>query len=63
MIIIQTPSSFTDEPALLRFFRVSHFVLDDTVTLVECIFTGDESISIGYYNDCIIVSEHGAKTD
>src|ERR1700755_3549861 len=57
MIIIQNPSQFSDEPELLRLLGRSNFVADGDITLEECIFPGDESISIGYYNTCIVICD------
>lgn len=57
MIIIQNPSNFNDEQLLLSSLGLENYVFHEQTVLDECIYQNDESISIGYYNNNIIICE------
>lgn len=57
MIIIQNPNNFSDENLLLKRLGLSDYVYKEDTFLDECIFPGDESISIGYFNNNIIICD------
>jgi hypothetical protein len=57
MIIVHRPSRAVQEEMLLRLLDFNDLEYRETTTMESCIFPGDKSISIGYYNDNIIICE------
>jgi hypothetical protein len=57
MIIIQNPNNLRDENTLLKHLGLNDFVYREDTVLDECIFPGDESINIGYFNNNIIICD------
>ncbi|MEI9957043.1 MAG: hypothetical protein WDM90_12250 [Ferruginibacter sp.] len=57
MIIIQNPKNFNTETLLLKTLGFTDFIYKEDTTFDECMFPGDESVSIGYYNNNIIICD------
>ncbi len=57
MIIIENPDNFDDDTSFLKAIGKSNFKFQEEITLEECIYPRDKSISIGRYNGNIIISE------
>lgn len=57
MIIIQNPENFSDEKSLLSSLGLDNYNFVEQTVLDECIYPNDDSISIGYYNNSIIICE------
>jgi hypothetical protein len=57
MIIIQNPQNFRNEELLLEKLGFKDFEYQGDTTLDECMYTGDNSVNIGYYNGNIIICE------
>src|SRR5688572_19455687 len=57
MIIIQNPENFTDENKLLSSLGFDNYEFAENSSLDETLFTDDKSVSIGFYNNSIIVCE------
>lgn len=57
MIIIQNPENFSDEQILLSSLGLDNYKFVEQTVLDECIYPSDESISIGYYNNSIIICD------
>jgi hypothetical protein len=57
MIIIHRPFRAVQEEVLLRYLNFNDLEFRETTTMESCIYPGDKSISIGYYNDNIIICE------
>lgn len=58
MIIIQNPDNFNDESLLLKDLGLNEFIYNEDTVLDECIFPRDESVSIGYYNNNVIICDN-----
>lgn len=57
MIIINKPSVQISEEDLLARIGFTGFEFTNDTTLEECMYAGDKSVSIGYYNDNIIIND------
>src|SRR6185503_1217655 len=57
MIIIHRPFRAVHEEMLLRHLNFNDLEFRGTTTMERCIYPGDKSISIGYYNGNIIICE------
>ena len=57
MIIIHRPFRAVQAEALLRHLNFNDLEFRETTTMENCIYPEDKSISIGYYNDNIIICE------
>lgn len=57
MIIIQNLENFSDEQILLSSLGLDNYKFVEQTVLDECIYPDDESISIGYYNNSIIICD------
>lgn len=57
MIIIQNPENFQDEKHILNTLGMGQHQYSCVTTLENCIYPRDESINIGYYNNCIIICD------
>ncbi|WP_047545660.1 hypothetical protein [Psychroserpens sp. Hel_I_66] len=57
LIIIENTNNFIDDLTILKAIGKSNYQLDGTCTLEECMYPGDNSINIGYYNGNIIISD------
>jgi len=57
MIIIHRPSMLLPEEALLEYLNFNDLIFSETTTMDSCIYPGDKSVSIGYYNDNIVICE------
>jgi hypothetical protein len=63
MIIIQNPNNSRDENLLLKLLGLENFKYVEETNLDLSLLPGDESISIGYYNNCIIVCDDAQIID
>ena len=57
MIIIQNKSGFNDDKLLLDVLGLSNYVYEEDTVLDRCIWPGDDSINIGYFNNNIIICD------
>jgi hypothetical protein len=57
LIIIESRENFLGENEILKAIGKSKYKFDRELTLDECIYPNDKSISIGYYNGNIIISD------
>ena len=57
MIIIHRPFRAVQEEMLLSHLNFNDLEFRETTTMENCIYPGDKSIGIGYYNDNIIICE------
>jgi len=57
MIIIHRPYRVVQEDVLLRHLNFNDLEFRGTTTMENCIYPGDKSISVGYYNNNIIICE------
>lgn len=57
MIIIENKNNINDNEAILKALGKSNFQFDSDVTLDDCLYPKDQSISIGYYNGNIVISD------
>lgn len=57
MIIIQNPENVTDETKLLSALGFDNYEFAENTSLDESLFTDDKSVSIGYFNNSIVVCE------
>jgi hypothetical protein len=57
MIIIHRPSMLLPEEVLLASLNFNDLIFRETTTMDSCIYPGDKSVSIGYYNDNIVICE------
>jgi hypothetical protein len=57
LIIIENQDDFKDDISLLKAIGMSDYEFDSECTLDDCIYPMDQSISIGYFNGNIIISD------
>ena len=57
MIIVHRPSTLLPEEALLEHLELNDLIFRGTTTMDSCIYPGDKSVSIGYFNDNIVICE------
>jgi len=57
MIIIHRPTMLLPEEVLLEHLDFNDLIFRGTTTMDGCIYPGDKSVSIGYYNDNIVICE------
>ena len=57
LIIIENPKNLRDDQAILKAIDSADFKFDRELTLDDCLYPKDGSISIGYYNGNIIISD------
>jgi len=57
MIIVHRPSTLLPEEVLLECLNFNDLIFRETTTMDSCIYPGDKSVSIGYYNDSIVICE------
>lgn len=63
LVIIQNPDSFSNEKELLKTLALSNYKYTEDTTFDQCMYPRDESINIGYYNNCIIIADDYLLTD
>lgn len=57
MIIVKNPSKSISDEELLKRLGFTDISFSGETTFEECMYPGDKSISVGYYNDCLIISD------
>ncbi|MBN9386178.1 MAG: hypothetical protein J0H74_35800 [Chitinophagaceae bacterium] len=57
MIIIHRPSMLLPEEVLLEHLDFNDLVFRENTIMDSCIYPGDKSVSIGYYNNNIVICE------
>jgi hypothetical protein len=57
MIIIHRPSMLLPEEVLLEHLDLNDLIFRETTIMDSCIYPGDKSVSIGYYNDSMVICE------
>jgi hypothetical protein len=57
MVTVSNPSVAISERDLLDKLGCTDFEWVEDTTLEECMYPGDKSINIGYYNNCIIICD------
>ncbi|MDO6429130.1 hypothetical protein Q4E93_00935 [Flavitalea sp. BT771] len=57
MITIHRPSMLLPEEVLLKHLDFSDLAFRETTIMDSCIYPGDRSVNIGYYNDNIVICE------
>jgi len=57
MIMIKQPSVNLDDKELLKELGFGNVIFSSNTTFEECIYPNDKSINIGYYNECLIISD------
>lgn len=57
MILVKDPAGTVPADRLLESLGFKGYDLKGDITLEECIYPRDRSVSIGYYNGCLIICE------
>ena len=57
MIIVHRPSMLVPEEVLLDRLALSELVFRETTNMDRCIYPGDKSVNIGYFNDSIVICD------
>ena len=57
MIIIHRPSMQLPEEVLLEHLDFNDLVFRETTTLDSCLYPGDKTVNIGYFNDNIVICD------
>jgi hypothetical protein len=57
MVTVSNPSVTLTERDLLNKLGFTNFELVEATTLEECMYPGDNSLNIGYYNNCLIICD------
>jgi hypothetical protein len=57
MITIHRPSMLLPEEVLLKHLDFPDLAFRETTIMDDCIYPGDRSVNIGYYNDNIVICE------
>src|SRR5215203_6143710 len=57
MIIVKDPTKKIGDEELLKSLGFNDFTFSGDTTFEECMYPNDKSINIGYYNDCLIISD------
>ncbi|MEX6690670.1 hypothetical protein QTN47_24400 [Danxiaibacter flavus] len=57
MVIIQHSSMQMSDGELLKKLGFEDLTFSDDTTFEECMYPNDKSINLGYYNDCLIISD------
>jgi len=57
MIIVHRPSVLLPEEVLLKHLDFPDLAFRETTIMEDCIYPGDKSVNIGYYNDNIVICE------
>jgi len=57
MIIVHRPSMLLPEEVLLEHLALPDLVFRETTNMDSCIYPGDQSVNIGYFNDSIVICD------
>ncbi|MEO7308834.1 MAG: hypothetical protein ABIX01_00435 [Chitinophagaceae bacterium] len=57
MILVKDPIVPIEDEQLLKKIGLPDFSFSCETTFEECMYPGDKSINIGYYNNCIVISD------
>jgi hypothetical protein len=57
VIIVKQPSSTISDEELLKMLGFANVSFSGDTTFEECMYPSDNSISLGYYNDCLIITD------
>lgn len=63
LIIIHRPKLVVNDVEFLQLFGFPNLSWVGPTTLDECIYPGDKSLNIGYYNDCLVLADDYQLTE